>query len=113
MHYRVLWEPKLRLSLRQWLVRVPCAHTNLSLSYLRKALMTLMVEGSEGFWNSRVFFSTRSFRSAPMAPPLGFLEEKDKEKLIIPQKTSLQTMLNGLPQEGATHNLCTEIGQYL
>lgn len=51
--------------------------------------MTLMVEGSEGFWNSRVFFSTRSFRSAPMTPPLGLLEEKDKEELSIPQKSSM------------------------
>ena len=86
MQYRVLWDPRTRLLLGQCLVHVTCAHTNLFLSYLRKALMTLMVEGSEGFWNSRVFFSTRSFRSAPMAPPLGLLEEKDKEELSIPQK---------------------------
>ena len=63
--------------------------------------MTLMVVGSEGFWNSRVFFSTSSFRSAPMALPQGFLEEKDKEKLSIPPKASLQTMLNGLPYHAA------------
>ena len=75
---------------------MPRACTNLSLSYLRKALMTLMVVGSEGFWNSRVFFSTSSFRSAPMALPQGFLEEKDKEKLSIPPKASLQTMLNAV-----------------
>ena len=36
-----------------------------------------------------------------MALPQGFLEEKDKEKLSIPPKASLQTMLNGLPYHAA------------
>ena len=36
-----------------------------------------------------------------MALPQGFLEEKDKEKLSIPPKASLQTILNGLPYHAA------------
>jgi len=73
----------------------PYEYTHLSLSYLRKAFMTLMAVGSEGFWNSLVFFSTSSFLSAPMAAPEDFLGEGMVETQLNDNLASMYAVATG------------------